>query len=450
MAEALKAEILLVEPDPESGRAVLTFLRDRGYAAEWVDLGEKAFNLLDSRFFDVIITALTLPRTDGMRLMRVARERNPDICAVLIAEAPETGRATEAMREGARDYQIRPVNLEKLDAVIRQGLLLQRLRAEQVELKRRIDERFGLASLIGQSRQMARVYNAVRQIGPAGEDVLITGEPGTGKEIIAQALHNSSARRDAPFVKFDCAAVPDRVAERELFGELPAPGSAFVRGRFELADTGTLYLEAAGQLSDRLRGRVLQVLDAGEIARPGGRRVAVNVRIIAATEERPGAGAAGYADLLRKRLQAVMIEAPALRWRQNDIPMLAEAIISRAAKEKNTPARGITPAAMHVLMRYGWPGNIRELRNVIEGMAAGLRRPRMLDLEDLPDYLRRESAPDEEEIRIPPGTDMKNAERIMILETMRICGNDKEACARRLGIGLRTLYRKLKQYGGRA
>lgn len=443
MAEQ-RAEVLVVDRDPALGRRVLGYLRERGRAAQWVEDDEKAFNRLDSHLFDVLVTELNVPRVDGLRLMSVARERNPQVCVVLLAQESDIAMATSAMRQGAHDFQTKPINLDKLDAVIQRALAEQRMAYEQVELRRRLDERYGLGSLVGRSRQMVQVYTAVRQIGPLRENVLIFGEPGTGKDLIAQALHHLSGRRDEPFVKFSCANLPEAVVERELYGD--AGGR---RGRLELADGGTLFLDAVNGLSPRMQERLRAFLEAGSFERMGdGKRMAADVRVLAATNQRLDklVEAGTFHGGLYERLAKVAIEAPALRARREDIPLIVEQALREAAETRGGVVRGISSGAMNLLAGYDWPGNVRELKNVIEGMSATAHGTAPFGISEIPEYVRRNAVPEAAEIRIPAGSAMRDIERAAIEETMRLCGYSKEKCAKTLGIGLRTLYRKLKEY----
>ena len=446
MAIEGRAEALIVDADPEAGREILAFLEGRGYIAEWVDNGEKAFNRLDSRVFDVLVTGLNVQRVDGMRLMAVAKGRNPEICVVVIAEKPDIELATEAMRQGACDFQMKPLNLEKLEAVLQRGLAYQRLVFEQVELKRRLDERFGLGSLIGRSRQMVQVYSAVRQIGPTNHPVHLYGEAGTGKELVAQSIHNSSPRRDEVFAKLDCARLPESAIEGELFGN---SGGESRRGRFELADKGTLYLEGIDALSAAVQDSLIAAAREKRVRRAGdGKRIPADVRLIAATHGRLNALAESGA--LRPELAAMLspvsIEVPALRTRPDDIPLMVNRLLHAASERHGKEVPGIRRNALNLLIRYDWPGNLREIENIIEGMVATARSNEPLGLNDIPGYLRRSAAPEAGEIRIPAGTPMSEIERIAIEETMKVCGHHKQECAEALGIGLRTLYRKLKAY----
>jgi DNA-binding NtrC family response regulator len=445
------ADVLLVDPDAALSHEVLTYLSERDYAVEWVDTGEKAFNRLDSRLFDVLVAELNLRRIDGMRLMAVAKERNPDVCVVFIADHPDIALATEAMRRGAYDFQTKPLNLGKLEAVIQRGLAHQQLILAQHGLRRRLDERYGLGSLVGQSRQMVRIYDLVRQVAPMARTTLVQGEPGTGKELIAQAIHNNGPRRDEPFVKFGCAGMPERLQEIELLGHSP-DASAFPRnwqGCVALADGGTLFLDEVWALPGSLQEKLLRLIEQGQYERPGdGHRIAADVHIIAAST-RPLAALAetgSFDAALCQVLRTVVIDVPPLRERREDIPLLVDHAARAAHARMGTTFPGITRNGIDLLVRYDWPGNVRELTNVVEGMAAMAQGTRMLDVGDVPEHIRRDTAPEVNEIRIPTGTSMSEVERIVIEQTLKACEYNKEACARTLEIGLRTLYRKIKQY----
>lgn len=452
MAEDAGAAVLLVDRDPAIARTIIAYLEERDYSVEWVDDGEKAYNLLDSRPFDVLVTELNIHRINGMRLMAVAKNRNPEICVILITEDPDIERATEAMRQGAHDYQTKPLNLGKLEAVIQRGIGHQRLVLEQHELKRRLDEQYGFASLVGKSPQIVRIYGAVRQIAPTKATVLIQGETGTGKDLIAQAIHNNSPRKDAPFVKLSCASIPEALVESELYGHVAGAFTGAIRsrqGRFEVADKGTLFLDEVGELTPGLQSKLLRVLEHQQFERLGdSRTITVDVRLIAATN-RPLATmveAGQFRDDLYYRLRVVTIDVPTLRQRREDIPLLVDHFIREASATHNKSVQGITRNGMDLLMRYDWPGNVRELKNITEGMVVMARTDRALDVNDVPEHVRRSTTPEVNEMRIPTGTSMREVERIVIEETLKTCGFNKEACADTLGIGLRTLYRKVKEY----
>ncbi|HOE65664.1 MAG TPA: sigma-54 dependent transcriptional regulator [Candidatus Hydrogenedentes bacterium] len=449
---APKASVLLVDRDPAIARAIMGYLSDQGHAVEWVDDGEKAYNRLDVQSFDAMITELNSHRINGMRLMAVAKDRNPEICVVLLTEEPDVELATEAMRQGAYDFQTKPVNLGKLEAVIERGVGRQRLILEQYELKRRLDEHYGLTNFIGKSPRIIKLCELVRQIAPTRATVLIHGETGTGKDLIAQAIHNNSPRRDAPFVKLNCASIPEALVESELFGHVPGAFTGAIQkrqGRFELADKGTLFLDEVGELSPALQAKLLRVLEHQQFERLGdSRTITVDVRLIAATnrslEKMVEDGS--FRDDLYYRLRVVALTMPALRQRREDVPLLVDHFLRQAAETNGKRLDGITRNAVDVLTRYDWPGNVRELKNTIEGMVVMSRGGKPLDVDDIPEHLRHKATPDVGEIRIPAGGSMAAIERIVIAETMKLCGYNKEQCAHTLGIGLRTLYRKIKEY----
>ncbi len=438
MPKEINAAVLLADRDPADSREILSYLGDRGYAVEWVDNAEKAFNRLDARLFDVVITELNLHRGGGMRVMSVAKDRNPDVCVVFIADHPDIELATEAVRQGAYDFQTKPLNLGKLDAVIERGLAHQRLVLEQHELRRRVDEMYGLGNLLGNSRQMVKVYNAVRKAAPTKTPVLIQGEPGTGKDLIAMAIHNNGPRRDDPFVKVHCGGLQDERGSVELFG---AGGAGSQQGRVELADGGTLYLDEAGELSRDQQEDIVRAIDEQRVQRVGDRRfIRIDVRIVAATS-RTGQG------VLFDRLRESAIAAPPLRERREDIPILVHHFLREAGRSSGAPVTGITRNASDLLQRYDWPGNVRELKNIVEGMAVLVKDVRALDVGDIPEQIRRGAAAMTGEIRLPVGITMREVEKAVIEETLKACAYRKEACAKTLGIGLRTLYRKLDEYG---
>ncbi len=441
MHERPAAEILLVERDPIIAFEIMGYFSRRGLRTEWVDDAEKAFNCLDTRSFDVLVTELDVYRGDGMRLMRVARERNPDVCVVLVTDDSGVERATEAMFEGAYDFQTKPLNMGKLEAVIQRGLVFQRLMVEQFELKRRLDERFGLDKLIGRSRPIVNAYTAIRRAAPTRVPVIVAGEAGTGKDLVAQALHNNSARRDEPFVKLECRGGPGAVLEAELFGR------GADAARMQLADRGTLYLDEAEGMPPALQAKILTALEEGRIPRASdGRFIPVDLRLVISLAGSPGEGTQQFVQGLRDRFDAVEISLPPLRDRREDIPLLAEAFLGEASRTHRKTLAGLTRNAMDMLVRYDWPGNVGELRRTIDALTQVARGGQAVDVGDLPLELRRRAAGDPGEIRIPAGATMAEIERIAIEETLRTCGYNKPECARRLGIGLRTLYRKLGEY----
>jgi len=452
--------VLVVDRESEATSALITFLRARGLEGVWARDGESAFTALDQTPVDCLVTELRAQRIDGMTLLRRAREKNHEVCAIVITECPGIEMAVEAMRQGAADFQVKPLNLEKLLAVLRHGLEHQALAARVAEMEAQLDERFGYEALTGRSRSLQRVLEQVRHIAPTRATVLIEGETGTGKGLLAQAIHQNSPRKGERFVWVSCAAVAPEAIEGELFGLEPGalvgarpqdPASAVVAGapgRFEQADGGTLFLDEVGQLPPPVQVRLLRVLQDRSFERAGGTgTLRADVRIIAATSRdlTPEVTAGRFRADLYERLSVVRVQTPPLRERREDIPLLVEAFLREFNREHGRRVTGITRGVLERLMRCPWPGNVRELKNTLEGMVVFAQGRRALDLSDLPDPLREaESAGEKLELTV--GMTVEEAERRLIAATLTHTGFDKPRAAAMLGIGLRTLYRKIKQY----
>ena len=451
--------MLVVDRESEATRALTAFLRARGLEVVWARDGESAFTALDQTPVDCLVTELRVQRIDGMTLLRRAREKNPELCAVVITERPGIEMAVEAMRQGAADFQVKPLNHEKLLAVLRHGLEHQALAARLAEMEAQLDQRFGFEALHGRSRSLQRVLEQVRHVAPTRATVLIEGEPGTGKGLLAQAIHQNSPRRGERFVWVSCAALAPEAVEGELFGLEPGvravasnpegPAAAGVPGRFEQADGGTLFLDDVGQLPAPVQVRLLRVLHDRSFERAGGTgTLRADVRLIAAAPRDLASDvrAGRFRADLYERLSVVRVQMPPLRERREDIPLLVEAFVREYNREHGRKVTGITRGALERLMRHAWPGNVRELKNAIEGMILFVEGRRALDLSDLPEALREaESAGEKLELTV--GMTLEEAERLLLAATLSHTGFDKPRAAAMLGMGLRTLYRKIKQYG---
>jgi DNA-binding NtrC family response regulator len=452
---ALKPRILVVARDGKEIREIVGFLTDRGHDVTWAKDGEAGYNALDSASFDAMVAELRPQRVLELRLLILARQRNPEICVVLLtSRSPDDIElATEAMRLGAYDFQLYPWNLEKLAAVIERGLSHQELVLKYSELNRRVDKRFGMHNIIGNSPQMVRIYTQIKQIAPTQATVLIQGETGTGKELVAQAIHSNSTRKDERFVKLDCTALAPTLIESELFGHEKGAFTGAVKrrlGRFEIADGGTLFLDEVGDIPAPAQAKLLRVLQDREFERVGGvETIKTDVRVVCATHR-------NLADLVDRgefrhdlyyRLNVVTVSLPPLRDRRSDIPLFVEHYIRRFNEEHGKSVSGITRGAMDRLMAYDWPGNVRELRNTLEGVVALSSGADPIDVGQLPVPMRSGDASPGGSIPFRLGMSMREIEREAIVETLRHTGDDKARTAEILGIGLRTLYRKLKQYG---
>jgi DNA-binding NtrC family response regulator len=441
--------VLLVDRESAATNALIAFLRGQGLDVVWSRDGESGHNAIDSTRVDCLVAVLRAPRIDGLDLLRRARERNPEVCAVLVTEGAAPDQAAEAMRQGAVDLQARPLDHERLLAVLRRGLERQALVARVVEMEAQLDERFGLERLTGHSRAIVGVMEQVRHVASTRATVLIEGEPGTGKRLVAQAIHQNSPRRGERFVWVNCSALAEGVIESELFGHgrgALADAGAMRPGRLEVADGGTLFLGEIGGLSPTVQIKLLRVLQDRTFERVGGSEaLKADVRLIASTSRDLAAEVAAgrFREDLYYRLSVVRVQMPPLRARPEDIPLLVGGFIQELDREHGRRVTGITRGVLDRLMRHPWPGNVRELRNLVEGMVMFAKGRRPLDLSDLPDTLRAvDGAGEKLELRV--GMTVEEAERRLISATLRHCGNDKPRAAAMLDIGLRTLYRKLQ------
>jgi DNA-binding NtrC family response regulator len=455
---------LVVDEDTNDTRQIVAFLKTRGFEVLWATDREAAYRSLNEHRIDVMVTELHVNGIDGMKLLRLARRRNPEVCVVMIADGADVELATEAMRQGAYDFQTKPLNLGKLEAVIERSISHQRLVVHTHRLRQELDARFGLRSIIGDSPEMIAVCNRIRQIAPTRSTVLVVGPTGSGKELVAKALHRNSPRKDSPFVTLNCAALSENLIESELFGHVKGAytGAHQARqGRFEIADGGTLFLDEIAELSSSTQAKLLRALEERQFERVGdSKSVSVDVRLIAATNRAlEGLVKEGtFREDLYYRLNVVKIQLPDLRQRREDIPLLVDAFIKEVNRENGKNVTGISRGAMRLLQRYDWPGNVRVLKNIIEGMVVFAPDGAILSMEDMPDnileslgvaYLSDTTSklePGTKRMKIPVGTPLADIERTAIEETLKATGGDKAEAAKTLRIGLRTLYRKLKEY----
>ena len=454
---------LVVDKDSQETAELLAFLTSNGFEVTWTKDGEQAFNFLDRPAPEdvgggrggpeVVITELRAHRVDGMRLLEVAKQRNPEVCVILIADAGSIELATEAMRRGAYDFQLRPLNLSKMLAVIQRALSHQRLVSRVEDLAVRLDERLRVPNLTGHSRVMQELMARIAQIAATRATILIYGETGTGKELIAQAIHQLSPRKSERFVKLHCAELSESIIESELFGH---EKGAFTgadqqrKGRFELADQGTLFIDEIAEIPMNVQTKLLRVLQDRQFERVGGNEtVKVDVRVVAATNRRLDLMVAReeFREDLYYRLRVILLEVAPLRERREDIPLLTEAFIREFNLEHGRKATGVTRGVVDRMMQYDWPGNVRELRNTVEEMVIFTQGKRLLDVSDLPIAIRQQPTAAAEGLGLTLGMTLREIERATIEATLRSVGHDKQRAAKILGMGLRTLYRKQKEYG---
>jgi two-component system response regulator HydG len=452
-------QVLVVDNDPGHAEAMADSLRSVGFACTIATGGREAISLMESTTFEIVVSDLKMPDVGGLEVLAKCKELQPDAELILVTGHGTIESAVEAMQRGAFNYLLKPLDLKQLRAVVENAARSQYLRRANAELHRRLDERFGFEGVIGNSPQMQDVITKLQRIAPTDATVLIQGDTGTGKELVAKAIHQNSPRKKRPFVALNCAALSEHILESELFGHIRGAftdASADRQGKFEYADGGTLFLDEVGDMPIPTQIKLLRVLESHEITRVGSNEpTKVNVRILSATNRDLGKAIADgtFREDLYHRLKVVTINLPRLADRREDIPLLVDYFVKEHSKRHQKTIRGISTAARRRLLAFDWPGNVRQLRNVIESMVV-VDIDEVLDLDDLPDEL----APHDGETAVATaagsdglhqlvGKSMAEIERLFIEETLKITAGNREEAATMLGIGERTLYRKIKEYG---
>ena len=446
-----QVEILVVDDEVNIRSALVTILEKRGHRVSAVGSGEEAWAILRDTPVDLILTDLKMPGMGGIDLLRKVKDDYPDTEVVVMTAYGSVETAVEAMRLGAYDYVTKPIEKDRFPVVVEKALERRRLAVENRRLREDLQTRKHYDRMIGNSEPMHRVYELVEQVAGSDITILIEGESGTGKELVARAIHQKSAVAAGPFVTLNCGALPDNLFESELFGyERGAFTGAMSTkaGRFELADGGTLFLDEIGELSLKAQVDFLRVLETKEFRRLGGTRVTkVNTRVLAATnrnlEEAVKSGA--FRDDLYYRLHVIPIRLPPLRHRSEDIPLLVESFLEEFSRAHQKNPMEVSPSTMRLLKLYSWPGNIRELRNVIERLVVTVREKVIQ-----PVHLPLEVQASREEARtmvVTLGTALEEIERDVIRRTLAEVTNHREKAAALLGISPRTLQYKIKQYG---
>jgi two-component system, NtrC family, response regulator HydG len=450
-------KVLVIDNDPAHAEAMADSLRSIGFECTVATTGQEGAALLGVGTYEIVITDLKMPEVGGLEILARCKEVQPDAEVILVTGHGTIESAVEAMQRGAFNYLLKPLDLKQLRAVVENAARSQYLRRANAELHRRLDERFGFEGVIGNSPQMLDVVNRLQRIAPTDATVLIQGETGTGKELVAKAIHQNSPRKKRPFVPLNCAALSEHILESELFGHIRGAftdASSDRQGKFEYANGGTLFLDEVGDMPVPTQIKLLRVLESGEITRVGSNDpVHVDVRIISATNrDLETAIAAGtFREDLYHRLKVVTIRLPTLAERREDIPLLIDYFLKEHTKRHGKAIEGISTAARRRLIAYDWPGNVRQLRNVIESMVV-VDFDGVLDVDDLP----AELAPSAGEIASPDGQtglhelvgkSLADLEVLFIGETLKATGGNREEAAEMLGIGERTLYRKIKEYG---
>lgn len=441
--------ILIVDDEKNIREGLGKALEMDGYEVLLAEDGQEAFERVGEDEVDLVIADLKMPRMSGEELLKRMVETHPTIPVIILTGHGTIESAVNAMRAGAFDFMTKPVNLDRLGLLVKRALSTRELVLQHRQMQEELDKRRNYTNIIGTSSEMKRIFEKVQQVAPTRASVLITGESGVGKELVADAIHNLSGRKDRPFVKVHCAALSESLLESELFGHEKGAFTGAVsrkRGRFELANGGTILLDEIGEISQSVQIKILRVLQEKKFERVGGEEtLEVDTRIISATNRdlKEEIASGQFREDLYYRLNVVNIDVPPIRERKDDIPLLASAFVREFAKENGKPVEGIDPKARAALYSYSWPGNVRELRNCIES-AVVMSKGTILQLDDLPPNIRESD--DRDVIRIPVGSTLSKAEREVIRNTLLHHKGNKSKTAETLGIGRKTLHRKIQEY----
>ncbi len=454
----MKEKILIVDDDEGVRQVLGQSLLEAGYRISSAESGEKAAASVREETFDLIILDMVLPRVDGMEVLKEITALRPEMPVVMITGYASVETAIKAMKMGAVDYIVKPFRMEEVHLVVGKALERSHLRRENVYLRRQLETTYGVHNIIGQSAVMRRIFSLIEQVASSRSTVLITGASGTGKELVARALHFNGDRRNRPFVSVNCGGIPDTLLEDELFGHVKGAFTDAVAdrpGRFEAADTGTLFLDEIGNMSMSLQIKLLRVLQEREFLPLGGtRKIQVDVRIIAATNInlKTMMEEGKFREDLYYRLNVIHIQLPSLRERREDVPLLIQHFLTKYCHDMNVPAKRFTPEAMKALADFSWPGNVRQLENVIERAVALSFGKLELGPEDLPRDILDEGLVEMPVLHV--GGDgfsldevLANYEQRMLYQALEHAGWVKTRAAELLKIKRTTLIEKMKRLG---
>ena len=455
----IPVRVLIVDDDEGHAQAVADSLERINCDCRVAGSGERGAQLIHAETWDVIVTDLRMGEIDGLEILRQAKEELPDAEVIVLTGHGSIHSAVTAMQHGAYTYLTKPLDIGELRSAVEKASARLRLIRRNAELRRSLDERFGFEGVIGTSPQMHSIVEILKNVAPTDITVLIQGENGTGKELVARALHQNSPRKSKPFVPLNISALPDSILESELFGhEAGAFTGAIGRriGKFEHANGGTLFLDEVGEMPMDTQVKLLRVLEDRKITRLGANdEMPINVRLVAATNAdlQKNVAEGKFREDLYYRLNVVSIYLPPLRERQGDIPLLMEHFLREISRRMGREVQGFSRSARKALLAYHWPGNIRQLRNVIERMLV-LDSDGVLDVDGLPPEIAVlvRDQPAESAVEAPAGADglvgkpIADVERHYIYRALELTNGNREEAATMLGIGERTLYRKIKEY----
>lgn len=449
----MKPKILVVDDEASHRKMIEAVLSDEGYEIKQADDGQAAIDEVGKGFFDLILMDIRMGKVGGIEALSQIKDISPGIPIIIMTAYASVDTAVEALKAGAYDYLTKPLDIDELKILVGKALRFHQLEKENIYLKERLNDRFDFSNIIGRGAAMKSLFDTMALVAPSEATVLIFGESGTGKELIADAIHQNSSRKDQPFIKVNCAALPETLLESELFGHEKGSFTGAVsrqQGRFQLAHKSSIFLDEVAEMAPTTQAKILRVLQEREFEPLGGNQtIQVDTRVIAATnknlEEEIKTGR--FREDLYYRLNVVNLDVPPLRERREDISLLADFFLKRYAEKNKRIIKGFTPRAMDLLMRYDWPGNVRELENVVE-RAVILARGEMVTPAEFPDILLQlDPEIKATYVNLSPGRTLKDVEKDMIIRTLEETGGNRTHAAKILGISRRTLQLKLKEYG---
>ncbi|HET6514057.1 MAG TPA: sigma-54 dependent transcriptional regulator [Thermodesulfovibrionales bacterium] len=449
----MKPKILVVDDEKDICRALEFLLRNEGYLVVPAYSGEEAIEKFQKEHFDVILTDLKMEKVDGFAVLEKAKELSSDTQVLIMTAFASIESAVDAIRKGAADYIVKPFLNEAIRHTIRRVLEQKRLVEENIALRQQLSQRMGCKEFIGESEALLSIFETLEKVIPTKTNILILGESGTGKGLIADLIHCNSPRRDKPFISINCSAIPEGLLESELFGYKKGAFTGAVTdkpGLISMAHEGTLFLDEIGDMPVNLQAKLLKVLESSELIALGDIRPRqVDVRLITATNQdlEEKVKSKQFREDLYYRLNVIEVKIPPLRERKDDIPLFAHFFMRKFGEENKKKVSGYSSSAMQAIMQYPWPGNVRELKNVVE-RAVVLCQGESITLNELPEKLKRNGdAVGGQQGVCSLKTSIEDFEKSLIANTYSSQQKNKEVTAKTLGIDLATLYRKLKKYG---
>ena len=455
----LKDKILVADDEKSMREFMDIMLKKEGYKVTLASNGEEVMKLIEKDIFDLALVDIRMPRQDGISVLKRIKSISPETVVIVITAYASADTAIKAMKEGAYDYITKPFKIDEIKLIIQNALEKKHLQKENLLLKQVVRDRYHFENIIGQSSKMLELYDLLEKVAPTKTNILITGESGTGKELVAKAIHYNSPRKDKPFVTLNCGAIPESLIESELFGHMRGAFTDAIstkKGLFEVADEGTIFLDEISELPLMMQVKLLRVLQDGEFKRVGGTEdIRVDVRIISATNKNleEAVREKQFREDLFYRLNVIQIRIPSLRERKEDIPLLTSHFLKRYSEELGKQISQISPEALRVLVQYDYPGNVRELQNIIE-RAMALETSQELTAQNLSSYIE-EQLPIKKrplDLEIPSeGVDLEkiveDVERTLLIKALDRTKGIKKKAAELLHINFRSMRYRLEKYG---